>query len=205
MEVLTFCPRDYFGSNTHILFSADECAVIDPSVNYSELRSLIEQKGSSVKYIILTHGHFDHILKIDSWVNNTDAKVLVGSGDGPMLSDSYLNCYKSFLGIDRGYFGDFIAVNEFDSFELGEEKFRIIETPGHSPGSVSILFDDTVFVGDTVFADGGVGRYDLPGNNVFHLQRSIEKLLSLPEQTKVYCGHGKATTIEQLKTKINFI
>ena len=164
---------------------------------------MIEEKGCDVKLIILTHAHFDHIIEIDSWAGGTGAKVLVGRADAPMLSDSNLNCYKSFMGMDKGYSGPYFAVCEGNSFGLGTESVEILETPGHSPGSISILAKDKIFVGDTVFADGGVGRCDLPGGDFLRLRQSIKKLLLLPPKTKVYSGHGRETTIEEIK--INFI
>lgn len=202
MEVLTFCPREYFGSNTYLIFSGNECAVVDPSVSYSKLDSLIKEKGCALRYVILTHAHFDHMLEIDSWVNGNDAQVLVGKGDVPMLSNAYYNCYKTFLGIDKGYFGHFIAVNEDDAFDLGGEKISFIETPGHTLGSVSVLIGDAVFVGDTVFADGGVGRCDLPWSDSSLLDGSIAKLLKLPVDIAVYSGHGKKTTVKNILNKL---
>lgn len=203
MEVFSFCPRDYFGSNTHIIFSKKECAVVDPSINYSKLAGFIAERGADLKYVILTHAHFDHIYEIDSWVNATGVKVLVGAGDSGMLSDPGLNCYKTFLGKDLGYFGPYVAVTEADSFSLGDEKIGFIETPGHTPGGISITVSDCVFVGDVFFADGGIGRCDLPGGDFYELKKSIKKLLSLPPDTKVYSGHGRDSALKEIK--INYI
>jgi len=172
-------------------------------MNYSGFAGFIAERGADLKYIILTHAHFDHIFEIDSWASSTHATVLVGAGDAEMLSDSSLNCYRTFLGKDFGYFGQYVAVTESDSFSLGDNRIEFIETPGHTPGGISITVSDRVFVGDTVFADGGFGRCDLPGGDFYKLKKSIKKLISLPDGTRVYCGHGRETTVKEIKN--NFI
>ena len=204
MDVLSFAPKNYFGSNMYLLFSDNECAVIDPSVDYDTVRSRIDGENIKLKYIIVTHSHFDHILKIDSWVQNCpEAIVIVGKEDAPALSDSYLNCYSLYFANEKGYFGSYHTVSGGDVLTLGKTTLKILETPGHTPGSISVLESDKVFVGDLVFADGGVGRCDFPGGDYTKLIASIKKITALPQHTAMYSGHGRETDVEEIK--INFI
>ena len=102
---------------------------------------------------------------------------------------------------DFGYNGAYTTVKDGDVIKFGNMEFSVLETPGHSPGSVSFLSDESLFVGDVLFAGGGFGRVDLPGGDFSVLMQSIKKLLAFPKETKVYCGHGEETSIFQLKTK----
>ena len=102
---------------------------------------------------------------------------------------------------DYGYNGAYTAVKEGDVIKFGDSELKVIETPGHSPGSISFLTDGALFVGDVLFAGGGFGRVDLPGGDFRILMQSIKKLLSYPKDIKIYCGHGEETSIFQLKSK----
>ena len=104
--------RIRYASNCYILSSCGECAIIDPTVPYSP-----DLLDGELKYIILTHCHFDHILEIDSWKNNTNAVVLVSAEDGKALSDPDVNCYRFFFGENKGYFGDYLQFKDGDAFE----------------------------------------------------------------------------------------
>lgn len=183
-----------FASNTYLLTVGGECAVIDPSAPYSE--SLV---GGRVKYILLTHAHFDHMLDIDEWVEKTGAEVLVGNNDIGALPDSERNCYMLLTRRDHGYYGAATPIDESTEIYLGGEKIRVILTPGHTPGSVSYLIGDLLFVGDTIFAGGGYGKCCFPGGDFSEIRRSINKLLELDENIVVYPGHGESTTVKEYK------
>lgn len=196
MKIDTYTPTDYFGSNMYVISHNGEVAVIDPSVSYS---TVCDKLLGEVKFVILSHAHFDHFAEIDSWVENTAAKVMVGRADAPALQDSNLNCYRNFLGIDKGYFGRYNIISENDKIQLSDKQITFIEAPGHSEGSVVTLIDDCMFVGDVLFYGGGYGRVDLPGGDFAKLKNSIKKVLSYPEDSVVYSGHGPSTTIKELK------
>ena len=183
-----------FASNTYLLTVGGECAVIDPSAPYSE--SLV---GGRVKYILLTHAHFDHMLDIDEWVEKTGAEVIVGNNDIGALPDSERNCYMLLTRRDHGYYGAATPIDENTEIYLGGEKIRVILTPGHTPGSVSYLIGDLLFVGDTIFAGGGYGKCCFPGGDFSEIRRSINKLLELDENIVVYPGHGESTTVKEYK------
>ncbi len=170
---------------------AEEALVIDPGFdNASEAQRVlgeIERNKFHVKYIVNTHGHVDHIGGNKALKDATGASLLIHELDAPMLTG---------IVPDR-------TIGEGDVLELGEVKLRVLHTPGHSPGSIALLAADSIFLGDTLFA-GSIGRYDLPGGSLEQLMNSIKtRLLTLPDTTKVYPGHGPATTIgEERRTNL---
>ncbi len=195
---ISILPHNHsFASNTYLVDDGNECVVIDPAAPFPA--SGITKK---LKYIILTHAHFDHMLDIDEWVDKTGAEVLVGGPDFAGLSDSELNCYMLLTGQDRGYGGTAIKANDGDIFSFGKTDITVLSTPGHTPGSVSILIEDALFVGDTIFAGGGYGKCCFPGGNFSDIRKSIEKIIALDGNTTVYPGHGEKTTISEYKKDI---
>ncbi len=194
MKIELLSPVHSFSANCYLISSEGEYAVIDPTTPYNP--SLCQ---GTVKYILLTHAHFDHILEIDSWVNGTDAPVITSVDEADAPSDPMRNCYKLYDGSDRGYFGKITALKEGDILPLGDMEISIINCPGHTLGSAAFLFGGNVFVGDTIFENGGYGRFDLPTGSGIMLRESINRLMNLPDETLVYPGHGGSTTIRQYK------
>jgi glyoxylase-like metal-dependent hydrolase (beta-lactamase superfamily II) len=195
MNVSTFSPTAYFGSNMYLLTSGEHAAIIDPSIDFYSCNI----GNFNVDYIILTHSHFDHIYAIESWVNNTNATVIVGRNEKDYLSNPYYNAYKLFLNTDGGYYGSYKTVDEGDELPFGDDIIKFIETPGHTSGSISVYADSKLFSGDLVFAGGGIGRTDLPSGDYGELVKSINKIIRLPDETLIYCGHGNRTTVKEIK------
>ena len=135
---------------------------------------------------------------IDEWKDKTNASVLVGEEDAPALTDSNLNAYKVFLGKDKIYSKEYSSLKDGDTLKLGENTLNIIATPGHTRGGISILADNAVFVGDTVFSKQSIGRTDLPGGDYNALLNSIKKIISLPPDTVLYPGHGESRTVYEI-------
>ncbi len=186
-----------FAANTYLISSCGEYAVVDPTAPYDD--SLCQ---GSVKYILLTHCHFDHILEIDSWVKGSGAEVIISKDDKDALSDPRINCYALFDGSNRGYFSDVRGITNGEALPLGDTEIKFISCPGHTIGSGTYLCDGCAFVGDTIFEGGSYGRYDLPTGNFVMLRNSILRLIELDDNTVVYPGHGVKTTIKQYKTDI---
>ena len=199
LKVHTLTPSESFGSNMYVLESQNEYAVIDPSVSFSDAVKSYPCLKHATKYVILTHAHFDHFLEIDSWKENTDAVILVGLYDEPALKDPYKNAYQIFFGLQKGYYGPTATLEDGETLVLGDESFKILATPGHTPGGLSLLFSGCIFVGDTVFANGGYGRYDLPGGDFPTLAHSIKRICNLDQNLTVYSGHGRPTDVKEIR------
>ena len=183
-----------YASNSFLLTIGDESMLIDPSSPFSP-----EKIRGRLKYIVLSHIHFDHMLELDSWVRNTDATVIVSSEGISALTDSTENCYMQFLRRDKGYSGKYTAVGDGEMLMLGGRALTVWHTPGHSPSAIAIIGDGFAFVGDTIFEGGGFGRYDLPGSDFSQLGKSIKRLLTLPDNTEIYSGHGRSFKIDKYK------
>lgn len=181
------------GINTYIIVDGGEAAVVDAGGNGEEILSCIDQTGAQLKYLLLTHGHFDHI-GAAKFLQDAGAKVVIGAGDENMLKSNSENMGKYFGAKVEALDAD-VIVGDGDEIVLGSKKIKVIATPGHTPGGVSYFVENVLFSGDTLFALS-VGRSDFKGGNTEALLRSIrEKLFVLPEETKVFPGHNEETDI----------
>lgn len=172
-----------------------ESLVIDPGENPAPILNAIESENLSVKYILNTHAHIDHVLGVNSVKEATNAPFYLNEKDIPLLNA--LPKQAEMSGLSEKYEVPEVDGNivEGDRFRIGSIEFGVLFTPGHSPGSVSFVADGNVFAGDVLFA-GSVGRVDLPGGSWELLRRSIEdKFFPLDRDTVVYSGHGPETTI----------
>lgn len=200
MNVYTLNKTYSLGSNSYLLEADGEYAVIDPSTNPDSLSF----DFNALKYVILTHTHFDHMLFIDEWLRKSGAELIVGQNDELGLADSEFNCCKQFLRREKSYKGPFSTVGDCDRLPLGNEYIEVIKTAGHTRGSISLMVNNSLFVGDAVFSGGSYGRCDLPGGDYKTLMKSISRLLTFPDTFKVYPGHGPATTILDLKQQLYY-
>ena len=170
--------------------------IIDPADNGKYIKQKLDSKGFEVEAILLTHGHFDHIFGCDELRKLTGAKVYASFEEEDVLLSSQLNASKSVGRACTVKANQLLKDGEVIS--LLNFKIKVLSTPGHTKGSCCYFFmDDNVLLsGDTIFLES-VGRTDLPTGNMGELNRSIrEKLDSLPDDVKVYPGHGDSTTIE---------
>ncbi len=175
------------------IFGSDEereVVLIDPGADYEKLSAFIKNRGLLPKFIVNTHGHIDHI----GANHRFNLPILIHRLDADFLSDPQLNL-SAISG--RGYRSPQAArlLEEGDSIEVGDIELKVIHTPGHTPGGISLGYEDLIFTGDTLFK-GGVGRTDLPYGSEEQLLSSIkEKLLTYDDQTIIYPGHGPTSTI----------
>ena len=179
-------------ANNYLLIDGDEAVLIDCSEVKPEI--LKELEGEKLKYILLTHGHFDHVLGINGMKEKTGAKVFVNKNDVARMEES-ASIMKTFgvQGVEIPHADGFI--NDGDIIEFGNTKIKAIATPGHTEGGMCYLVDDKLFSGDTLFK-GTVGRCDLAGGNLKKLSDSVNnKLFAMDENITVYPGHGPETTI----------
>lgn len=201
--IIKCLPIGMFGSNCYILGEDGEGIVIDAGVESMYVLKAIEESNLKIKYIVLTHGHIDHICHVDDLREKTGAKVMINKLDAACLTDFYLNGSALFADAEVFKAADGY-VEDGDILEAGNLKFQIIHTPGHNPGCICIKTYDSVFTGDTLFKRA-VGRTDLPGGDFKSLADSIKnKLFRLPDETKVYPGHGDSTTIGLEKRSLGF-
>ncbi len=180
-----------FASNTYILTSNNESAVIDPS---ADLDSIFKAAGNSaIKYILLTHGHFDHIMSLDVLADATGAEVLIHKSDIKMPTDASVNA-SNFFGLDICVSSEVHGLNDRDKIRLDNEEITVISTPGHTPGSVCFDCDEFIVCGDTLFSHG-YGRYDLPGGNARILFSSLKKLADIKKDPIIHPGHGASCAL----------
>ena len=180
------------GANNYLLTDGNEAVLIDCSEVKQEI--LDELKDKTLKYILLTHGHFDHVLGVNGMKECTGAKVLVHKDDISRMEES-ANIMQTFgvIGVETPKADDYI--NDNDILKFGDTEIKVIHTPGHTEGCVCYLIDGKLFSGDTLFRDS-VGRCDLPGGNFSKLSDSIKNILfKLDDNMVVYPGHGPETTI----------
>ena len=191
-----------------------EAMIVDPGAEseriYAALGNL-HQTETSVRYVVNTHAHFDHVRAngplLDKLcaVQKTPPQLVAHAEAVPLLAQGGGAALFGFRVVP-GPAPDTI-IDEGDVLRLGAYEFQVMHTPGHSPGSISLYCaaQNVVFVGDVLFRQG-VGRYDLPGGSWAVLQESIRsRLLTLPDATTVYPGHGPATTIGGEKKSNPFV
>ena len=165
-----------------------EALVIDPAADTARIATLAADNGLTIKYIVNTHGHVDHISGNRDMKESTDAQIVVHEADADMLVSTPA-LYLRMFGAKASPPAD-ITVREGDTIAAGRVAFQVIATPGHSPGSMCLYGEGLVFTGDTLFV-GAVGRTDLPGGSWNTMARSLrEKLAVLPDDTKVLPGHN---------------
>lgn len=169
--------------------------VIDPGGNADDLAGAITEQGLVVTAIVATHAHFDHILAAERLRALTGAPFLLHDADRPML-DWMQESGRLFLGVELPPPPEVdTSAAEGQRVVAGDVALEIVHTPGHSPGSISLIASDAVFSGDTLFA-GSIGRTDLPGGDTKTLLDAVRsKLFALDESLVVYPGHGPATTL----------
>ena len=167
--------------------------VVDPGDEPDRILDEINGSGLKVDSIICTHAHFDHIGAAGDLKKATGAKLLLNKND--------LETYG--LAKDQaalwGYSVDDLPqpdgfIDEGDEIKVGDLSFRIMHTPGHSQGGICLYGEGILVTGDTIFA-GSIGRTDFPGGSIEELKKSFKRIIELPEDTKIYSGHGPETTI----------
>jgi glyoxylase-like metal-dependent hydrolase (beta-lactamase superfamily II) len=176
-----------------------QAVIIDPGGDGDRILSVVEAEHLTITAIVNTHGHFDHTGANKQIKEATGADLMIHRLDLPMLRHGAQAAASWGARADESPEPDRL-LEDGDSVMCGNIELKVIHTPGHSPGGISLYADKAVFVGDTLFA-GSIGRADLPGGDFATLIQSIQtRLFSLPDDVVVYCGHMQTSTIGREKT-----
>ena len=205
MKIKQFCVGD-IGTNCYLIYdeASLEGAIVDPGDNADKLLNEIDTLHVTLKYILLTHAHFDHILAVGAIKRATNAQVVVSKKDAYLFdaaaSLSPFGAYGRQLMDQFDFPGADIWAEEGTEVTFGGMKAKFLCTPGHTPGSCVIQLDDSVlFTGDTLFCQS-CGRTDLPGGNWREMLQSLKRLYELPGDYRVLPGHEGLSPLEQERT-----
>ena len=193
-------------SNMYVITGDSGVFVVDPSVSPVKAESFCDLPGLSeggcpVKALLLTHGHHDHIKYVNEWIKAyPSALVFFSSNDRELLSNSFMNCsYMEGTKITYEFdYKNIAGMHGASVYKDDEIDIRVLETPGHTMGSVCYLFsingEELLFTGDTVF-QGSVGRTDMPGGSSKELVNSVRQISKMDPALKIYPGHGPDSTV----------
>ena len=195
------------GTNCYVVYNENtkECFVVDPAAPSAPLVEFIQTEGLQLQGILLTHGHFDHVMGIEGWTKEFDIPVYIYKDEAAILRDPALNL-SSMFGTSYAY-EKVTCLSDGEKLVLAGYTFEVIHTPGHTSGGCCYYVKDeeVLFSGDTLFCRS-VGRSDFPTGSASVLVKSIqEKLFSLPDQVMVYPGHNDLTCIADEKQYNPFI
>jgi len=191
--------------NTYIIGDevTNQAIVVDPGDESDRIIEIIKERGLQVHTIICTHTHFDHVGAVGDIKKATGARILIHKEDQQVYETA--KDQAAFWGYD---FDDIPQpdgfIDEGDDIQVGDIKFRVMHTPGHSPGGICLYGGGVLITGDTLFK-GSVGRTDFPGGSMEELKKSFRRLLGLPEGTKIFSGHGPETTVGMEKRTNYFV
>ena len=186
-------PLGSYQTNCYIVWAKDSasCAVIDPGDAPETVLARLAKLGLTLDAILLTHGHFDHVGAVQALVQATGCQVWIKEADYTQHKTP-MNDYL--YPIHDTDFCEFSFCEEGEIISAGGLKFLVLETPGHTWGSVCYLCEDAMFCGDTLFA-GSCGRTDLPGGDPAVMADTLEQLSQLKEDYRIFPGHGESSTL----------
>lgn len=206
MNIITI-PNGTLQANCYIVETEHAAVVIDPGYMERQLSSYVAENPNKIKFIMLTHRHFDHLAAANALKRMTGAKIVINELDEGGLYSDLLSLGSMAGGFynkaDPDAHAD-IYVDEGDTVTAADMVFKVLYTPGHSEGGICFLIDNILFSGDTLFK-GSIGRTDFPSSNMAEMRQSLDRLCTLPDETIVYPGHGEATTIGYEKSTNMFL
>lgn len=203
MKIIPFFARGW-ESDSYLVVNDGEAALIDAGVSSEMVLKELQKENAALKYILLTHGHFDHTVSADKLREMTEAKLLIHKDDAEMLTDATKSALALFFGRDDTLSPCDGTLKGGDIIQLGNEEIKVLHTPGHSKGSVCYLVGNILFTGDTLF-NGGYGRFDLYGGDFSQLVSSLKGLKQLDQSLEIHPGHGDCTTLGKALNLLNFI
>ena len=191
--------------NSYLLYKQNIGIIIDPGFNGIQITEFCIHKSIKIKYILLTHGHFDHIKDINLFLQNDDVNIYISKNDKDFLYNDSYNLSKFFGEKFILKNAKVIEVNNLEKLNLENEVFKIIYTPGHTKGSICIEYKNYLFTGDTLFYDS-IGRTDLYSGNFKDIKKSLELLIKTTSNEKIiYPGHGKHAKMKEVKSDNKYL
>lgn len=196
MKILTFNFPALMGVNCYLVYDEEtkEGVVVDAGRGFKEISAKAEESGIKINKVLLTHGHFDHVMDAGKW-RAAGVKIYIHSLDLALMESG--GAPDGFFGGAPRFKSDADGIlSDGDEIAVGNAKLKVIHTPGHTPGSVCYLTDGALFSGDTLFC-GSFGRVDFPGGSASEMRDSLKKLFALPDRDSVtvYPGHEEQTNL----------
>jgi hydroxyacylglutathione hydrolase len=181
----------------------NDAIVIDPGDEPEKIVGFIKAGKLLVSSIVCTHSHFDHVGAVRKLKEATGAPVMIHKEDLDIFMHAEEQATLWGLSIEQPSEPDSYLL-EGDEIVAGDLRFRVLHTPGHSPGGICLYGHNVIFTGDTIFA-GSVGRTDFPGGSYDTLKKSFARIISLPPETKIFSGHGPETSVGRERTSNFFV
>ncbi len=200
MEIKALTPGG-FAANCYLVSEGEDAVLIDCAAPLTDLRAALGTK--TLHAILLTHGHFDHMLTADAVRAHFDIPLYLHAADADCPVDGKKNAYAVFFGADRAYGAPSHTLKHGEILTFGALSLTVVHVPGHTHGCVTYRVGDALFTGDTLFA-AGIGRTDLYGGDTDKLLRSLRKLADLPHSLRIYPGHGEDATLGAALNRLSF-
>ena len=193
-----------FAANTYLVTKGKGAVLIDCAAPAADVLAALEKEGVKLLAILLTHGHFDHMLTVADVKAKTGAPVYLARADADLPADGEKNAFSLFFGENHSYPDADLLFDDGDTLSFGELTFKVIATPGHTRGSSCFFCKEALFTGDTLFA-AGYGRCDLFGGDAKALVASLERLSVLSYDLLIYPGHDRAEALGTALQNLSFI
>lgn len=199
LKLTTFAPGMVY-ANCYIVKDEEsgDAFVVDPGAYNKRFEAVLKEAGiENLRYILLTHGHFDHVSGVKELKENFGGEIVIHREDADCLYDKSKSLASKFFFVQNEATADTLVVDG-DSLDFGGDKIEVIHTPGHTRGSVCYVIGDIMLSGDTLFRNS-IGRTDFPGGSFDEMKKSLKKLASLDKNYSVYPGHDVSTTLDAEK------